>query len=858
MGDRRHIVPFGLTGYRAGADSASSEARWRVALEAAGLGVWDWDLETGTCLYSPEWKAMLGYEPHELADSIDTWLDLMHPDDRSAAQAAGERHMAGETDTAEAEFRMRHRSGRYIWVLDRGKVVARNAAGAPTRMIGVQSDIDSRKQAERELAILAERIGLAMDSAGIGLWQFDLSTGALIWDHRLHRVYGTQPETFSGTPSEWRSLVHPADRVRVEAEVERALSFREPLDQTFRIVRPSGEIRHIRGLARCVCQEHGAEVMIGSAWDVTDQVAAAEALHAEKERLRITLQSIADAVICTDVFGRVSFMNMAAETLTGFIEPLALGQALDAVYRPMHEETGVVLPPLAREAIARRMAAEQTEPAVLQRRDGSRRAIRDIASPVIAANGEVVGAVLVVQDVTAARALQRDLARAATHDPLTGLKNRAYFSGVVGRAITAAAGGGPPAGLLFVDLDRFKIINDIAGHNAGDAVLRHVAVTLQNLTRPEDVVARIGGDEFAVLLPGLGEAEAKECAERIVEGIDAIRFGWGDKVHDVGASVGVSLVGPQTVSAEAVLAEADVACYAAKAAGRGRVSIYRPDAGDAFRHLTDLRLAAGMKQALKENRFELHAQEIRDLARPLARGRRLEVLTRMIAPDGSIVPPGSFIPAAERFEMMGGVDRWVLRSVIQDHGAAIMAVPGLTVAVNLSANTLSDPQLWPDLRGMLERGPLDARRLTLEITETSVINNFTAADRFVAEARAYGCRISLDDFGSGVSSFSYLKRFRVDDLKIDASFVRLLPSSPFDRTIVRLINELAHELSINAIAEGIEDTDTVEALVELGVRYGQGFLFHRPEPLARLLADIAGRADADMHADRPLAVGALG
>lgn len=851
MGEDAHQAA--AAGVQAFADASPSDRKWRAALEAAGVGVWDWDLRTGACTYSPEWKVMLGYPAEATVDSYETWSRLIHPDDREAAEAAGALHIAGETPIAEAEFRLLHRNGQYIWVYDRGKVIEWDADGIPTRMVGIQSNIDARKRQEQDLALLAERIGLAMDSAGIGLWQIDLTTGAVVWDHRLHKLYGTDPDSFSGTSAEWLTLVHPADLARVRAEVEKAISRRSPLDQTFRIVRSNGEIRHIRGLARCICQEHGAEVMIGSSWDVTEQVSAAEALSAEKERLRITLQSIADAVICTDVFGRVSFMNIAAETLTGYVEPLALGQTLDVIYRPIHEETETALPAIGVEAIRRRSAVEQSEPAVLVRRDGSRRAIRDIASPVIAANGEVVGAVLVVQDVTAARALQRDLARAATHDALTGLKNRAYFSGAVGQAIADAASTGAPAALLFVDLDRFKIINDIAGHNAGDAVLRQVAATLLKLTRSEDVVARIGGDEFAILLPGSGAPGAESCAQSIVEAIEDIRFGWGDKVHDIGASVGVSLIGPDTRSAEAVLAEADVACYAAKAAGRGRVSVYRPDAGEAFRHLTDIRLAAGMKQALKENRFQLHAQEIRDLDRPLARGRRLEVLARMIADDGSIVPPGSFIPAAERFEMMGGVDRWVLRSVIHDYGPAIMDIPDLTVAVNLSANSLSDPMLWPDLMRELKSGPLSPCRLTLEITETAVINNFTAADRFLEEARAFGCRISLDDFGSGVSSFAYLKRFQVDAIKIDAAFVRQLPTSPVDRTIVRLINDLAGELDMDAIAEGIEDTETVDILTSLGVRYGQGFLFHRPQPLRALLQEIGGETGVQRAPVRSLA-----
>ncbi|WP_181700104.1 EAL domain-containing protein [Chthonobacter albigriseus] len=817
--------------------------RYLVGIESAGLGVWDADLQTGQCYYSPAWKAMLGYGPDEIDSGWDIWLDLIHPDDKDQAIRSGDEHMAGLTPLAKAEFRMRHKDGHWVWVLDRGKVVARDPEGRPTRMVGVQTDITERKTAERQIEILAERVQLAVEAGGIGLWHYLIGEDQLVADRRAHEIFGTDPTRRSRGIAGWAALLHPDDRERAQKELARSLREDKPFDTVYRIVRPSGEIRHVRAFARTMRQSEGEDLLIGTCWDVTEQVTAAEALASEKERLRITLQSIADAVICTDVFGRVSFMNLAAEILTGFVEPLAVGNPLEAVFKPVHEETGEALPSLAREAIRLRRAVEQPHPAMLIRRDGDHRSIRDIGSPVIAANGEVVGAVLVVQDVTAARALQRDLAHAATHDSLTGLKNRSFFAGALGRAIEdAQPHRGEPSVLLYVDLDRFKILNDTAGHHAGDALLRQVATRIAGLVRRQDVVARLGGDEFACLLLGCQPEQAEHIAQTIVDEIGQIRFPWGDRVYEIGASVGVAMLDCPGLTAETALSQADVACYAAKAGGRNRVSVYRPDSGDAFRHMADLKMAAGIKDAIQENRFRLYGQEIRDLHAPLARGRSVELLTRMVASDGTVVMPGAFIPPAERFELMAVLDRWVLRTAIRDFGAAIMAIPGLTIAVNLSANSLSDPGLWPYLSAELQAGSLHPSRLTLEITETAMINNFVAAERFVSEARAFGCRISLDDFGSGVSSFSYLKRFRVDAIKIDGAFVRQIGGNGFDRTIVRLIGEVAAGLGIEAIAECIEDTDALEALAELGVRYGQGFLFHRPEPLGDLLAALGGTA----------------
>jgi diguanylate cyclase len=352
-----------------------------------------------------------------------------------------------------------------------------------------------------------------------------------------------------------------------------------------------------------------------------------------------------------------------------------------------------------------------------------------------------------------------------------------------------------------------------------------------------DVVARLGGDEFAVLLLFCSPEEAERTSERILASIGGERFAWAGKQHEVGASIGVSPIDRDSGSAERVMAHADIACYSAKAAGRNQVAVYRSDAGDARRHLADLRVASGISEAVEQDRFCLYAQEIRSLASPLARGSHIEILTRMVAPDGVLVSPGAFIPAAERFELMGALDRWVVRTTLRRYSAAIMAIPGFTVALNLSANSLSDPALWSFVAAEIEAAKVDPARLVFEITETAVINNFGAAERFVADARALGCRISLDDFGSGVSSFTYLKRFPVDAIKIDGAFVKAMATSRYDRTIVRLITEVAEELGLDTIAECIEDTVTVGELGRIGVRYGQGYLFHRPRPLDEVLAE---------------------
>lgn len=821
--------------------------RWTFALESAGQGVWDYDVVSGRTYHSPIWSQMLGLPPEAAPSENADWRKLVHPDDIASLDAVEAEHVEGRSDMIESTVRMRHADGHWVWILNRGRVIERDGEGRPLRIIGTHTDITRQKESEEKLATLNERIRLAAQAGGVGMWSWNDTRRELIWDERMFALYGLDPATAKATYRDWIDRVHPDDRATAEEVFLRALVNRCGYNTVFRVVLPSGEVRHIRALAHRRVDADGSIVMLGTNWDVTEQHLVAEALAAEKERLRVTLHSIGDAVICTDTQGRITFMNLAAETLTGSIEPLARGEALETIYRPVHEDNGEVLPSSVAEALRAGIAVEQQHPGKLVRKDGSARSIRDTAAPVRAASGEMIGAVLVFQDVTTARALQRDLAYAASHDALTGLKNRGAFEGALQAAHAEARSTGDAHAVLFVDLDRFKVLNDTAGHAAGDALLREVAAVIRNAVRANDVVARLGGDEFAILLRRCAIDDAERVGNAIIDCVKGIRFAWNGKMYTVGASVGITALTAQSIAVADVVAQADVACYAAKAGGRDRVSVYRPDSSEAHRALSDLHIAASIRESIEAGRFRLYAQEIRDLEAPLARGTKLEVLTRMVASDGSMISPGVFIPAAERFDLMGALDQWVLRTTLRTFGERIQAVPDLTVAVNLSANSLNDPGLWDFVSAELAATGFDPSRLVLEITETAVINNFGAAERFVETARRAGCRVSLDDFGSGVSSFSYLKRFAVDTIKIDGTFVRNMKSNHYDRTIVRLIHEIGAELGVDTVAEYVEDVETVDLLRSMGVRYGQGFLFHRPRPLGEVLDERAG---AEPLADR--------
>jgi diguanylate cyclase (GGDEF)-like protein/PAS domain S-box-containing protein len=701
-----------------------SESRWNFALESAGQGVWDHDYGAGRTFYSATWSRMLGYEPGELASDADAWLDLVHPYDLSHLLHQEHLHLEGLTEQFECEFRMRHKDGRWIWILDRGKVIARGEDGRPLRMIGTHTDITEHRQ-------------------------------------------------------------------------------------------------------------------------LTD------ALLQEKERLRITLQSIGDGVICTDAAGAVTFVNPSAEALTGWSATAALGRPCDLVFRLVDEATDQPVDSIVEGCITRLHRVAREEGLLLVGRGGTRVDVKVSASPVRKPNGDLLGAVLVFQDVTRARTLQRELAQLAAHDALTGLLNRTSFERRLGELCNSLDTDRRHT-LLFLDLDRFKIINDTAGHAAGDVLLREIGRVIREQMRQHDVVARLGGDEFGVLLVDCPIDAAEKIAERLLERIGRTRFSWDGRVYEVGASIGLARIDGETPLGADVMSRADVACYAAKASGRNRVSVYHASEGDARRHHHELYTAAGIRAALDAGRFVVHAQTITDL-RPSGRlNRHAELLVRMIDENGDIQLPGAFIPAAERYGLMAAIDRWVIHQVLAHYDRAILAVPRLSVSINLSANSLDDPGLTDFLATELDRSALPPHRIHFEITETSLINNLTHAGRLVEDLRAAGYAIMLDDFGTGLSSFAYLEQFPIDYLKIDGGFVRKLTGNFVDRAIVESINDIGHKLGATTIAEFVEDAETLDALREIGIDMAQGYHIARPEPLDDLLARIVAEDAAELPARRLL------
>lgn len=812
----------------------SSERRFRQAMEHSAIGMALTGLDGHWETVNRAMSELLGYSSAELRAM--TFQQITHPDDLSADLRQHDRLLAGEIESYRMEKRFRHKDGNYRWALLAVSLVRDEHSGRPLHFIAQVEDIHTRKLAQEQLEQLSRRIQLAVEAGGVGIWEWDFTSAGITWDARMHALHGTDPARGAPVLAQWIAMLHTEDVSRVSGEMRQAIRGQQPFDTEYRIVRPGGEIRHVRAMAMVTRHEDGsAHALVGTNWDITEQRHLTAALFEEKERLQITLRSIGDAVICTDAGMRVSFMNPIAEQLTGWTMASASGLRLEQVFRIVDEETGLPIPSPVEACLQTLAPTYLQEGAVLQSLTGERHDVQDSAAPVLTSNGDVLGAVLVFQDITTARALQRELAHSAMHDALTGLPNRTWFEKRLREACEAARLQGHHGALCFIDLDRFKIVNDTAGHGAGDVLLRELSYVIRNRVRPDDLLARLGGDEFALLLKDCTVDQAEQVCHDVIDAIRSRRFPWDGRVYDVGASIGIAAIDHEVPPVSELMSRADVACYAAKAAGRSRVSVYRRDESDARRHHRELEVAAGIHSALEGNRFRLFAQEIRALQRCDTDKQHVEILVRMVDEDGEMILPGAFIPAAERYDLMGHIDRWVIRNVLGGYGERLRAVPGLSVSINLSANSLDEPFLLPFLHAELQASALPAHRIRLEITETALINNMAAATRVVSEMRSTGCTVALDDFGSGLSSFAYLKQFPVDFLKIDGSFIRQLADNMVDREIVSSINDIGHRLGVRTVAEWVEDERTLNVLRAIGVDYAQGYAIGRPVPLDAFL-----------------------
>jgi len=559
---------------------------------------------------------------------------------------------------------------------------------------------------------------------------------------------------------------------------------------------------------------------------------AKHAISEQMRRAQITLNSIAEGVISTNALGKIEQLNPNAELLLARHKNQVLHQSVDDVFcvRSEHNRTVEIQP--VRVALDKAIVVSSGDNKLLCRSDGQTFPVEYTVAPILDDKRHVSGAILVFRDVTETRALSNQLAYQASHDPLTGLHNRYEFELILFSLIEETDKASAIRNwLCYIDLDQFKVINDTCGHSAGDELLMQIASLLREVVADTNMTARIGGDEFSVILKNCSHEQAQEQAEIIRAAFEELHFLWDNKSFNTTASIGLA---PISSSLASVMSMADMACYAAKETGRNRVHEYYSEEDNASMHESEMQWVHRINDALTRNRFVLYYQTIEPInPRNKDNAGHCEILLRMLGDNGELIPPLAFIPAAERYNLMGKIDKWVIEHVVktlQELPANTRLPDQCSISINLSAQTLNDASIHDFILDQFSRCPIPADKFCFEVTETYAIAHLSKTRKLINELKSSGCHFALDDFGSGLSSFAYLKNLPVDYLKIDGCFIRNIHDDEMDYALVESINQIGHILGMKTVAEYVDSKEKMDQLIRIGVDFAQGNHLGRPQP----------------------------
>jgi diguanylate cyclase (GGDEF)-like protein/PAS domain S-box-containing protein len=812
------------------------EDRYRTLTENAANIVTVTDARGNVLYVSPACEAILGRSPDELlGHGAYEWV---HPDDvLTTKRAFGQlRDEIGSQITV--RYRYRHKDGSWR-VLE---AIGKSRLDRDGHYLAVVSarDVTEREQAADALRMSQDRLHRALAATGLGLWDWDVPSGSIYVDGRSADILGHPRDNLNAGVHRLIEIIHPDDAVRVARLIEAHLKGEgEFYEYDARILTQQRDWRWVRSRGQVTERDDaGLPLRVtGTVKDIDAEQRMQSHLESANTQIELLLKATDEGIVGLDAKGQCIFANPAAATMLGIPLGEILHRDLYRLVRHTRESGEAFTPensPIYR--CIRERTAFRGSDEFFWRTDGQNLPVEYSVSPLNElGNG---GAVLVFRDVSEKRSLAQQLHYQALHDPLTGLNNRRGFEARLTQLLTSARLHGREHALCYVDLDHFKLVNDTCGHAAGDELLRQLPNVLQPLVRRNDAIARLGGDEFAILLEDCPLDQAAKVAHSVRDAIRDFRFVWQYRTFTIGASIGVVGITSESQGLVSVLGAADTACYVAKDQGPNSVHISYPHDLAIIRRRGEMRWVARLKAALEENQFRLHYQSIARLEQPDAPATHHELLLRLVDGKDDLILPGAFLQAAERYQLMRAIDHWVIEHAVRHLGAHVAPDARFRehrFGINLAGESLRDSQLLEYIRQTLERHAVPAEMLYFEITETSAISNLGAAIDFLRGLKEMGCQLALDDFGSGMSSFSYLKHLPVDYLKIDGGFIKDLVRSPVDRSIVQAVTSVAREMGIETVAEYVESREILDHLVPMGVTYGQGHAIARPQPLEHFM-----------------------
>ncbi len=561
------------------------------------------------------------------------------------------------------------------------------------------------------------------------------------------------------------------------------------------------------------------------------------ALDAANGRAQITLESIADGVITTDGNGEIDYINPIALKALRYTQADVLGQPIEKMFQTFHETSRIPTANLVKRALSENSVIFSGAKCVLKNHFGDELIVEQQAAPIRDAAGSAIGAVLIFRDRTEAKQIEKQLSFHASHDPLTGLNNREVFDQEVRLAIEETAESDTQHALCHLSLSQFAMINETCGHSAGDKLLQKIAAVLKQRVRaPSDAVARIGGDEFGILLRHCPIDAAERICEVIASEFADQKFVFDDKTFDINIGIGIVPINQETSDLSELISLASAACNKAKERGKNRVASYEKNNAELFEKRTEVLLASELMDALEANRTCLFQQRILN-ARTSSRDS-YEILLRLQDAEGNFLPPGPYLNAAERYNLTPNLDRWVVRNTLEwlsDNPQVARDIDYLSV--NLSGLSICDDQFTKFIIDCFSEFSVSPEKICFEITETAAVTNFMQAGEFITAMKDLGCKFALDDFGSGMSSFAYLKKLPVDILKIDGLFIRDILDNPIDLAMVKSINDVGHVMGLKTIAEYVENQAILDVLTVLEVDSFQGYEIAKPAPIANLTTE---------------------